>query len=144
MHLVCCDTVDFRHWETQTRRKPWVHTTLSLVPTFFAGRTLFLEHKSRGCEISNSLLKTAHCRKGMAQTNGVVRRPKSIYQHRAKGSPTNTLKPLWCICIFLLFSLANKLFGIHQTCFVPVEALEFSELKTPLVYTLFSLQAVNF
>ena len=26
------------------------------------------------------------------------------------------------------------LFGIHQTSFLPVEALEFSELKTPLVY----------
>ena len=35
------------------------------------------------------------------------------------------------------FSLENKLFGIHQTSFLPVEALEFSELKTPLVYTFF-------
>ena len=41
-----------------------------------------------------------------------------------RGSPTTTLKALWCICIFLLFP-----------SFLPAEALEFSELKTPLVYT---------
>ena len=33
------------------------------------------------------------------------RRPKSIHQCCAKGSPTNTLKALWCICIFSLFPL---------------------------------------
>ena len=38
---------------------------------------------------------------------------------------------------FPSFSLENKLFGIHQTSFLPVEALEFSELKTSLVYTFF-------
>ena len=32
------------------------------------------------------------------------------------------------------FSLENKLLGIHQTSFLPIEAREFSELKTPLVY----------
>ena len=31
-------------------------------------------------------------------------------------------------------SLENKLYGIHQTSFLPVAALELSELKTPLVY----------
>ena len=36
---------------------------------------------------------------------------------------------------FPSFSLENKLFGRHQTSFLPFEALEFSELKTPLVYT---------
>ena len=36
---------------------------------------------------------------------------------------------------FPSFSLENKLFAIHQTSFSPVEELEFSELKTPLVYT---------
>ena len=35
------------------------------------------------------------------------------------------------------FPLENKLFGIHQASFLPVEALKFSELKTPLVYTFF-------
>ena len=40
---------------------------------------------------------------------------------------------------FPSFSLENKLFGIHQTSFFPVQALEFSELKTPLVYTFFPL-----
>ena len=65
------------------------------------------------------------------------RRPKSIHQYCAKKSPTTTSKALWCICIYLSFSLENKLFGIHQTSFLPVEALEFSELKTPLVYTFF-------
>ena len=48
------------------------------------------------------------------------------------------MKALWCICISLAFPLTtseNKLFGIHQTSFLPVEALEFSERKTPLVYT---------
>ena len=38
---------------------------------------------------------------------------------------------------FPAFSLETKLFGIHQTSFLPVEALEFSELKTPLVYAFF-------
>ena len=38
---------------------------------------------------------------------------------------------------FTPFSLENKLFGMHQTSFLPVEALEFSELTTPLVYTFF-------
>ena len=38
---------------------------------------------------------------------------------------------------FSSFSLENKLFGKHQTSLLPVEALEFSELKTPLVYTFF-------
>ena len=68
------------------------------------------------------------------------RRPKFIHQYCAKGSPTNTLKALWCICISLAFPLKtseNKLFGIHQISFLPVEALDFSERKTPLVYTFF-------
>ena len=34
---------------------------------------------------------------------------------------------------FHSFSLESKRFGIHQTSILPVEALEFSELKTPLV-----------
>ena len=38
---------------------------------------------------------------------------------------------------FPSFPLENKLFGIHPTCFLPVEALKFSELKTPLAYTFF-------
>ena len=38
---------------------------------------------------------------------------------------------------FLSFSHENKLFGIHLTSFLSVGALEFSELKTPLVYTFF-------
>ena len=65
----------------------------------------------------------------------INRRPKSIHQYCAKGSPTNALKALWCI--FFFFSLESKLFGFHQTSFLPVEALEFSELKTPLGYTFF-------
>ena len=68
-----------------------------------------------------------------------ARRPKSIHQYCAKGSPTNTLKALWCICIFPLIPLKTSVFGFHQTSFLPVQALEFSELKTPLVYT-FSLR----
>ena len=62
------------------------------------------------------------------------RRPKSIHQYSAKGSPTNTLKPLWCTCIFLLFPL-KQAFWYTPNLFLPVEELEFSELKTPLVYT---------
>ena len=38
---------------------------------------------------------------------------------------------------FSFFPLKNKLFDIHQTPLLPVEALEFSDLKTPLVYTFF-------
>ena len=37
-----------------------------------------------------------------------LRRPKSIHQCCAKRSPTNTLKPLWCMCIFLLCPLKTS------------------------------------
>ena len=37
--------------------------------------------------------------------------------------------------LFSFFSLKTQLFGIYQTSFLPVDALEFSELKTSLVYT---------
>ena len=65
------------------------------------------------------------------------RRPKSIHQYCAKGSPTTTLKALWCICIFPLFPLKTSFLVYTKPLFWPVEALEFSELKTPLVYTFF-------
>ena len=42
------------------------------------------------------------------------------------------LKHLGGSLVYMLFAflfLENKLFGIHQTSFLPVEALEFSELK---------------
>ena len=38
---------------------------------------------------------------------------------------------------FPSFSLENKLFGIYQNSVLPVEELEFAELKTPLVKTFF-------
>ena len=44
---------------------------------------------------------------------------------------------------FPLFSLENQLFGIHQTSFSPVGEVEFSELKTPLVYTFFPPIIIN-
>ena len=47
----------------------------------------------------------------------LYRRPKSIHQYCAKGSPTNTLKPLWCICIFLLFPLKTRFLVYTKTCF---------------------------
>ena len=37
-----------------------------------------------------------------------VRRPQSIHQYCAKGSPTDTLKALWCMRIFLLFPLKTR------------------------------------
>ena len=39
----------------------------------------------------------------IARQSATNRRPKSIHQCCAKGSPTNTLKALRCICIFLPF-----------------------------------------
>ena len=72
-----------------------------------------------------------------SQHRRMVRRPKSIHQYCAKGSPTNTLKALWCICIFLLFPLKTSFLVYTKPPFLPVDALEFSELKTPLVYTFF-------
>ena len=50
---------------------------------------------------------------------------KSIHQCCAKGSPTNTFKALWCIYVF---------FTQKKRPLFLVKALEFSELKTPLVY----------
>ena len=38
---------------------------------------------------------------------------------------------------FFSLELENKLLGKHQTSFLPAEALDSSELKTPLVYTFF-------
>ena len=74
-----------------------------------------------------------------ALVENFCRRPKSVHQYCAKGSPTNTLKALWCICVFLLFPLKQAFWYKKQKVFLPVEALEFSELKTPLVYALFPL-----
>ena len=55
-------------------------------------------------------------------------------QNCAKRSRTNTWKALWCICLFLRFPWKQALW-YTPNLFLPVEALEFSELKTPLVYT---------
>ena len=60
-----------------------------------------------------------------------------IYTNTARRGPPQTPSRLFGVYVFSIFSLTNKLFGIHQTSFLPVEALEFSELKTPLVYTFF-------
>ena len=63
---------------------------------------------------------------------------QNLYTNAVRRVPhTHTWKVLWCICFVLVFSLENKLFGIHQEPFLPVEAIELSELKTPLVYTFF-------
>ena len=88
-----------------------------------------LHCQSSGCFVHPELL-----------TKSQDRRPKSIHQYCAKGSPTNTLKPLWCICIFLLFPFKTGF--LVYTSFLPGEELEFSELKTPLVYT-FSFRQVG-
>ena len=63
-----------------------------------------------------------------------------MHQYRAKGSPTNTLAALWCICIFPTFPLKTSFLVYTKPRFFPVEALEFLELKTPLVYTFFLRQ----
>ena len=56
-----------------------------------------------------------------------------------EGVPNNHLEGSLVYMYFPPFSLDNKLFGITPNLFFwPVETLEFSELKTPLVYT-FSL-----
>ena len=52
--------------------------------------------------------------------------------------PHRHLEGVLVYTYFPSFSLENKVFGIHQTSFLPVVALEFSELKTPLVYTFFA------
>ena len=51
--------------------------------------------------------------------------------------PNNHLEGSLVKMYFPSFSLENKLFGIHKP-FLPVEAREFSELKTPSVHTFFS------
>ena len=73
----------------------------------------------------------------LSLSHSLYRTPKSIHQYCVTRSPSNTSKALWCsACIFsLLFPLKTSIWGIHQTSFWPVEALDFSELKTPLVYT---------
>ena len=63
-----------------------------------------------------------------------TRRPKPIHQCSAKRSLTNTWEALWCICFFPSFPLKTSIFGTHQPLFLPDEALEFSELNTPLVW----------
>ena len=47
-----------------------------------------------------------------------------------------------CICISLLFPLKTSFLVNTPTSFLPVEALEFSELKTPLVYTFFPSESL--
>ena len=61
--------------------------------------------------------------------------------HTHTHTHTHTPGRLFGVYVSPLFSLENKffaqVFGIHQTSFLPVEALELSELKAPLVYTFF-------
>ena len=54
-----------------------------------------------------------------------------------EGVPHKHLEGSSVYMYFPCSSLENKLFGTHQTSFLPVEALEFSELKAPLVHTFF-------
>ena len=53
------------------------------------------------------------------------RRPKSIHQHCAKGSPTTTLKALWCICIFLLFPMKTSFLVYTKPLFCLLRHLSF-------------------
>ena len=52
-----------------------------------------------------------------------------------EGVPRKHLEASLVYMYFHSFSPENKLFGIHQSSFLLFEELEFSELKTPLVYT---------
>ena len=57
-----------------------------------------------------------------------------------RGCPAKILYVYFFPHVYMYFpsvSLEHKLFGIHQTSFLLAEALEFSEPKTPLVYTFF-------
>ena len=65
-----------------------------------------------GCLQSCSMGSAVHlanprCQKRNQNLQRDFRRPKSIHQHCAKGSPTNTFRALWsqvwCICIFPSF-----------------------------------------
>ena len=80
--------------------------------------------------------------------------PEATFKQEAKiytpilreGVPHKHLEGSLCICIFLPFSFFfhwKPAFWYTQTSFLPVDALEFSELKTPLVYT-FSVRLKNF
>ena len=62
-----------------------------------------------------------------------------------EGVPHKHLEgSLVCVYVFsFFFSFENKLSREHQTSFLPVEALEFSELKIPLVYTFFPSECVE-
>ena len=63
---------------------------------------------------------------------------QNLYTNTARKGPPQTPRRLFLVYMYFpAFSLETKLFGIHQTSFLPVEALEFSELKTPLVYAFF-------
>ena len=60
---------------------------------------------------------------------------QNLCTNTARRVPNNHLEGSSVYVSFPSFSLENKLFAIHQTSFWPVEAFEFSELKTPLVHT---------
>ena len=54
-----------------------------------------------------------------------------------RRGPPQTPWSLFGVYVFsFFFPWKQQLFGIHKTSFLPVEELEFSELKAPLVYTL--------
>ena len=67
---------------------------------------------------------------------------QNLYTNTVRRGPPHTPGRLFSVYGFPpLFPWKQafcQVFGIHQTSFLPVEALEFSELKTPLVYTFFS------
>ena len=60
---------------------------------------------------------------------------QNLYTNALRRCPPQTPGRLFGVYVFSFFPHENKLFGIHQTFFWPVETLEFSELRTPLVYT---------
>ena len=62
---------------------------------------------------------------------------QNLYTNTARRGPQKHLEASLVYMYFPAFPLENKLYGIHQTSFLPVKELDFSELKTPLVYTLF-------
>ena len=59
------------------------------------------------------------------ESYSIRRRPKSIHQYCAKGSPTTTLKALWCICIFLLFPLKTSFLVYTNHLFCLLRHLSF-------------------
>ena len=85
------------------------------------------------------LVLSCACFVQKSRCDTIFRRPKSIHQYCAKGSPTNTLEALWCTCIFPSFPLKTSFLVYTKTLFCLLRRLSFQSWR-PLWCILFSLR----